>query len=235
MCDSRVDAIQCRRVKRLFGRGARIQFIDSTMIDGMVAKCLLMTAFLGSCVACIGCSDSSAPASTAKPALRQRDTAATTTPEPLAGDKPVKAQLASATVEDAPSPLDLPDDPNAVVDATFDHLKFDIEPDAAFDETMLTPTINKLFERNIRIRGYIYPTLKKRGLKQFVLVRDNQECCFGPGAALFDCILVHMKEGKTAEYSIRPVAVEGKFSFEIFPDYDGTTRAIYRLDGESVE
>jgi len=128
-----------------------------------------------------------------------------------------------------------PVEPMATVDATFDDLKFEIEPDAPFDESMLTPKVKGFFDRPIRIRGYIYPTLKKRGIKQFVLVRDNLECCFGPGAALFDCILVHMKEGKTAEFSIRPVAVEGTFKFEEFIDYDGTTRAIFRLDGESVE
>lgn len=149
--------------------------------------------------------------------------------------EPTAQASADESTSEPPPPLDLPADPNAMVDVTFDHIKFDIEPDADFDRSMLTPTIEKLFDRNIRIRGYIYPTLKKRGIKQFILVRDNQECCFGPGAALYDCILVHMKEGKTAEYSIRPVAVEGKFSFEVFPDYDGTTRAIYRLDGESVE
>ncbi len=126
-------------------------------------------------------------------------------------------------------------DSNAVEDINFDKIKFDIEPDAPFEETMLTPEVKKLFGKRIRIRGYIYPTLKKKGLKQFVLVRDNLECCFGPGAALYDCILVHMNEGKTAEFSIRPVAVEGEFVFEEFPDYDGTTRAIYRLNGEKVE
>lgn len=124
---------------------------------------------------------------------------------------------------------------NALKDATFDDLKFEIEIDGDFEPSMLTPKVKDLFERRIRIRGYIFPTLKKRGIKQFVLVRDNLECCFGPGAALFDCILVHMQEGKTAEFSIRPVAVEGKFSFEEFRDYDGTVRAIFRLDGESVE
>ncbi len=128
-----------------------------------------------------------------------------------------------------------PVEPTALVEATFDDLKFEIEPDAAFDKAMLTPKVNELCEQRIRIRGYIYPTLKKRGLKQFVLVRDNLECCFGPGAALYDCILVHMNEGKTAVFSIRPVAVEGTFKFEEFLDYDGTTRAIFRLNGESVE
>ena len=123
----------------------------------------------------------------------------------------------------------------AVLETTFDDLKFEIEESATFQRSMLTPKVEGLLGRRIRIRGYIYPTLKKKGLKQFVLVRDNLECCFGPGAALFDCILVHMKEGNTAEFSIRPVAVEGTFLFEEFLDYDGTTRAIYRLDGESVE
>lgn len=122
-----------------------------------------------------------------------------------------------------------------VRESTFDDIKFDMEKTDAFQRSMLTPKIEDLFGKKIRIRGYIYPTLKKRGITQFVLVRDNLECCFGPGAALFDCILVHMKPGKSTEYSIRPVAVEGTFSFEKFEDFDGVTRAIYRIDGDGVD
>lgn len=186
---------------------------------------------------CAGCEHSK---STASQSVSSAPTATETSADaqaslPANTSEPTAQASANESASELPPPLDLPADPNAMVDVTFDHIKFDIEPDADFERSMLTPTIEKLFDRNIRIRGYIYPTLKKRGIKQFILVRDNQECCFGPGAALYDCILVHMKEGKTAEYSIRPVAVEGKFSYEVFPDYDGTTRAIYRLDGESVE
>ena len=120
------------------------------------------------------------------------------------------------------------------LERTFDDVKFEMELEEPFRRAMLTPQIEKLLGNKVRIRGYIYPTLKKRGLKQFVLVRDNLECCFGPGAALFDCMLVHMRPGKTAEYSIYPVAVEGKLSFEEFKDHEGVTRAIYRLDGDAV-
>ena len=70
---------------------------------------------------------------------------------------------------------------------------------------------------------------------QFVLVRDNQECCFGPGAALFDCILVEMQEGDTAEYTIRPVAVTGTFNIQEFVGPDGHHLAIYHIAGESVK
>ena len=100
---------------------------------------------------------------------------------------------------------------------------------------MLTPKIEQLFGKKIRIRGYIFPTLRQRGLKQFVLVRDNLECCFGPGAALYDCILVRMQASKTTEYTIRPVAVKGILRFEEFLGPEGKHLAIFCLDGEEVK
>lgn len=125
--------------------------------------------------------------------------------------------------------------PTRVLDQTFDDIKFDIEPDGAFDRSMLTDGIRELDGKSIRIRGYILPTAQQRGIKQFVLVRDNQECCFGPGAALYDCILVTMQDDKTAEFSVRPVAVEGEFTIDEFYGPDDTPLAIYRLAGEKVE
>ena len=121
-----------------------------------------------------------------------------------------------------------------LVDKTFDDIKFDIEPGDPFERSLLTDAIRELDGRRMRIRGYILPTAQKRGIKQFVLVRDNQECCFGPGAALYDCILVTMQEGESAEFSVRPVAVEGEFAVEEFYGPDGYPLAIYRLAGESV-
>lgn len=120
-------------------------------------------------------------------------------------------------------------------DKTFDDLWFEMDLNEPFRREMLTDAINGMAGQQIRIRGYILPTAQKRGLKQFVLVRDNQECCFGQGAALFDCILVEMAPGKTAEYSIRPVAVAGTFGIEEFIGPDDRYLAIYRLDAESVE
>jgi hypothetical protein len=121
------------------------------------------------------------------------------------------------------------------VETTFDDIKFEMELNDRFKRSLLTPKVEDLFGQRIRIRGYMYPTLKRRGLTAFVLVRDNQECCFGPGAALFDCIRVQMHPDKSAEYSIRPIAVEGVLKFEEFADMDGTTRAIYMLEQASVE
>jgi hypothetical protein len=119
-------------------------------------------------------------------------------------------------------------------DKTFDDLRFEMQIDEPFRREMLTESINALDGRPIRIRGFILPPPQQRGIKQFVLVRDNQECCFGPGAALFDCILVDMNEGATAEYTIRPVAVSGTFDIHEVV-IDGRHLAVYHIAGESVK
>src|SRR5690606_24025876 len=77
-----------------------------------------------------------------------------------------------------------------VVAKTFDDIKFDIQPDAPCFREMLTDEIEQLAGQRIRIRGWMLPTFQRKGITQFVLVRDNLECCFGPGAALYDCIMV---------------------------------------------
>jgi hypothetical protein len=118
-------------------------------------------------------------------------------------------------------------------DKTFDDLRFEMTVGAPFHRSMLTKSIEAMAGQRIRIRGYILPTPQRSGIKQFVLVRDNQECCFGQGAALYDCILVDMKEGTTAEYSIRPVAAEGIFHIREFV-IGGKHLAIYQMDAESV-
>jgi len=122
-----------------------------------------------------------------------------------------------------------------VLDRTFDDLKFEMEKEERFGRSMLTGEIEQLAGRKIRIRGYILPTNFQTGITQFVLVRDNMECCFGPGAALYDCILVNMAPGKAIDYTTTPVAVEGRFSIDPLPGPDGSMLAIYHLEADRVE
>jgi hypothetical protein len=124
---------------------------------------------------------------------------------------------------------------SGVIESSFDDIRFPMDKAQKFERSMLTPKAKSLFEKKIRIRGYMYPTLRRRGLSQFVLVRDNMECCFGPGAALYDCILVSMKPGQTAEYTIRPIAVEGVFRIEEVMGPEGRPLAIYQMAGEAVQ
>ncbi|MBU6309162.1 MAG: DUF3299 domain-containing protein [Planctomycetes bacterium] len=118
---------------------------------------------------------------------------------------------------------------------TFDDIKLEMQKGEPFTRDRLTPRVTDLERQRVRIRGYILPSFQQSGLTQFVLVRDNQECCFGPGAALHDCVVVRMRPGQTAEFSIRPVAVEGRFRVEELRGPDGRHLAIYALDGERVQ
>jgi hypothetical protein len=120
-------------------------------------------------------------------------------------------------------------------DKTFDDLRFDIKVGEPFQPEMLPESIEQMKNTRMRIRGFILPTAQSRGLTVFVLVRDTQQCCFGPGAALYDCILIEMQPGKTTEFSIRPVTVEGTFDINEVRGPDGMHLAIYRIVAESVK
>ena len=137
---------------------------------------------------------------------------------------------ASATLAPATSPA------AGLRPISFDAIKFPIEKGEPFERAMLTPAIEKLLGKRIRIRGWIQPfTMFQQEASRFVLVRDDQECCFGPGAAIYDCIWVHMRPGKMVEFSVYPIAVEGVLSLEeTFDPITGEHRSIYRLDAEVV-
>ena len=119
-------------------------------------------------------------------------------------------------------------------ECTFDTVKFNMEKGDPFHRKLLTPQIEALDGQRIRIRGYMLPSVYQRGLTEFVLVRDNMKCCFGPGAALFDCMFVQFEPGKTTDFSLRPVAVEGVFSIRVLPGPDGYPLAIYHLLASDV-
>jgi hypothetical protein len=120
-------------------------------------------------------------------------------------------------------------------DVTFDDIKLELKKGDPFAPSLLTEKVKGFNGKAIRIRGYILPSFQQTGIKQFVLVRDNMECCFGPGALLHDCILVEMATPATATFTVRPVSVEGTFSIREVKGPDGKYLAIYHLDGKEVK
>lgn len=148
---------------------------------------------------------------------------------PAAPPPPATAAAAAGTGEAPRRPTAGPRE------ITFDDIKLEMEKGAPFTRDLLPTRVTSLAGTAIRIRGYILPSFQQTGLTQFVLVRDNQECCFGPGAALHDCVVVRMRPGKTANFSIRPVAVAGTFKIDELRAPDGSHLAIYALDGDEVK
>ncbi|HTU25140.1 MAG TPA: hypothetical protein VMF30_07070 [Pirellulales bacterium] len=126
-------------------------------------------------------------------------------------------------------------EPSAPRDATFDDIKLDLKKDEPFKRSDLTTKVKDLDGKWIKIRGYILPGFQDTGIKQFVLTRDNMECCFGKGAALHDCVLVEMLDDATTNFTVRPVTVIGKFSVKEVVDADGKQLAIYRLEAREAK
>ena len=125
---------------------------------------------------------------------------------------------------------------STIKEINFDDIKLDLKNDEPYKRSVhLTEKVEKLDGKRVRIRGWLLPGFQQSGITQFVLVRDNKECCFGPGAALYDCILVEMETGKSTEFTTRPIAVEGTFSLSEFKGPDGRQLAIYRLSGEKAK
>jgi len=202
-----------------FMRWQRDARFRAVLIALSVGASLASTSGCGSQPAGASSGNSSKPASISSPE------SSTSTPKPPADAKPKPKPGAKTKV--------LARAGDRPYDKTFDDLRFEMTVGEHFKRSLLTDGIEALNGQKIRIRGYILPTPQQRGIRQFVLVRDNQECCFGPGAALYDCILVEMKPGNTAQFTIRPIAVEGIFNIREFV-VDGKHLAIYQMDGESA-
>jgi hypothetical protein len=144
---------------------------------------------------------------------------------------------ASGTKFARSSVLAAPESAGGVAGISFDDLVFEISPGQEFDASQFNDGVRSLFERNVKIRGYILPSsvLFDKGNTNFILVRDNLDCCFGPGAALYDCIRVNMKPGRTADFRAIPVAVSGTLQFRQYRDFEGVTTSVFALEADSVE
>ena len=194
-----------------------------------------------------GCGESRAPAMASSPGaasigpdnssnasagevVHDEATPSSSAPEDVAATEP-----AARSGDTKPSATEIRSGPPLrTADISFDDIKFEMLKGEPFRRSMITSKIEALDGRPVRIRGFILPSFQQTGLTQFVLVRDNLSCCFGPGAALYDCIVVDMQPGKSTDYNIAPVTVEGTFSIRELLDSDGKALAIYHLDGETV-
>jgi hypothetical protein len=165
--------------------------------------------------------------------------AASPSPAPAEADKappaPEPAKVEPVKIEPNTTRLSRGAVAGRTRDITFDDLKFEMQKGDPFKRSMLTPNIEALEGQHVRLRGFILPSFQQTGIKQFVLVRDNMECCFGPGAALYDCVYIEMAPGKTADYTIYPVAVEGVFHIKEWVGPDGKHLAIYSMEGQQAK
>lgn len=95
------------------------------------------------------------------------------------------------------------------------------------------PDVQELVGQKVMIKGYMYPQKQERGLKSFVLCRDNGDCCFGGQPKVTDMILIKMTGDKTAQFHDNKVMVSVSGVFKAEPTVDETgLRPVYQLECE---
>ena len=67
-------------------------------------------------------------------------------------------------------------------------------------EQHLPGWLSGLHGKTVRIRGWMYPPTSESGLRGFLFVRDDKDCCFGRNVLMYDKIGVRMRTGETTHY-----------------------------------
>jgi hypothetical protein len=88
--------------------------------------------------------------------------------------------------------------------------------------------------QRVFIKGYMYPGTKTHGIEQFVLCRDNGDCCFGGQPPLTDMIQVTLQDTQRINYNIWQQKVWGTFRIaQGRALHDDLGTVLYHLDDAS--
>jgi hypothetical protein len=78
--------------------------------------------------------------------------------------------------------------------------------------TAVPDTARALDGRNVLLKGYMYPGKQQQGITQFLLVRDQGDCCFGGNPKITDRVLVQLRDSKGIPFSPRLTKIAGRFA-----------------------
>ena len=104
---------------------------------------------------------------------------------------------------------------------------------------MLTDEIRKLDGKKVILRGFMDSSsiFQRKGIKQFVLIRDNSICCFGPGAKIYHNVQIDMDGDATAEFpGLQPLEIEGLFSIKPWTNPgDGKVYSVFHIQATKAK
>jgi hypothetical protein len=113
----------------------------------------------------------------------------------------------------------------------------DLQPDPAKAGQQVPPTALALEGKRIFIKGFIYPGREKEGIRQFLLVRDQGDCCFGGNPKITDRIQVTLTGPLRVAYQSRLHKVGGTFHVAPSDRAVGDARGgvFYHLEADYVQ
>ena len=110
-----------------------------------------------------------------------------------------------------------------------------LQPDPDVPGEQIPASAKALDGRQIFIKGYVYPGQKTDGIKSFLLVRDQGDCCFGGNPKVTDRIQVTLADPLRLTFSKRLHGVAGVFHVKAAPAIDGVGGVFYQLDADYLK
>ena len=106
-----------------------------------------------------------------------------------------------------------------------------LQPAEGSPASSIPDSARALNGHNVLIKGYMYPGKKQFGIRQFLLVRDQGDCCFGGNPKITDRVLVHLQDEKGMSFSSRQKKLAGTFTVRPTFGQDGIEGGvIYHLE-----
>lgn len=161
----------------------------------------------------------SAPASVES--QRAESTSAEVNPANNAGQVAKRTEAQAAGKESEP------------IAVTFEDLNLNMQADIVYRPVMMTERVRELEGKRIKLKGVMHPDAKLKKIKEFVLLK-NIECKFGPGGQADHLAEIEMQGDATANFTNRPVEVEGVLRIAPYQGIDGNTWSIFRIEATSV-
>jgi hypothetical protein len=89
--------------------------------------------------------------------------------------------------------------------------------------------------RDVLLKGYMYPGKQQSRIVQFLLVRDQGDCCFGGDPKITDRVLVNLAGQEGIAFTPRLVKIAGRFRVEPVGFAAGADGGVlYHIDGAQV-
>jgi hypothetical protein len=165
-----------------------------------------------------------------------------TWPVPHRADRSHQSAGTLALHEEA-SAADQPAIPESgkITEINFKWLSFPLRPELAFPitgklsyEEFLPLRIKRFEGANIRIRGFMVPTLNEGGkVREFMILPSQMTCCFGQSPRFCEFISARMRGSAVPAKTDEPVAFEGVFhAGDVY--VNGYWSTLYTLDCTQV-
>jgi hypothetical protein len=106
---------------------------------------------------------------------------------------------------------------------------------------LIPADIAALDGKKVFIKGYIRPDSTNNGLRQnikrFLLVRDNNQCCFGDMSTVkfFDQVAVEMADKRTIDFSFGLQRIGGTLRITPINAINGTGAPVFALEADHAE